>query len=513
MTNPPFFPGTRLAAYLRDSGGNEQDLSIERQRNEISAWAAQYGLVISGWYEDAARSGTTTAGRDRFLEMVNTIQPPTAGVVIWEFARLARQYDDITFHIADLRRRGFAVHSIVDNIPNTLEGRLFESFLAYKSAKYSQDLARAVSSGFKRSIEVGHTYPARLPPFGFKKDFSQVGTYRDGRPRLAGRLVHDPESAPSVREIFAARARGATYNEIHHACPVFVHSVSLNRILQNPIYIGTLRFGGQEYPDFCEPIVSVETWDAAQAVNQARSDRFGYNHPRALNSRYTLTGLAFCQRCGAPMYGRTHPGKRIAYYVCRAARVGKHATCRAPFIPQDELEELVLQAVERVALDPARLAPLLQTADATHREHLQDAHARIQRLRASLQETARQIRHIMAAIKDAGHSPSLLAELQQLEKTQADQQARLTKAEADSIALKLDISPGELEQALVVLKKTLRSSPAERVIVLRGIVVSVHAERIGGSPLRHRKGTIVGTVKLRLPLLADENILDVSLGE
>ena len=147
-------------------------------------------------------------------------------------------------------------------------------------------------------------------------------------------------------------------------------------------------------------------------------------------------------------------------------------------------------------------------------EDKQDAAEYIRlRLRLGLQETARQIRQIMAAIKDAGHSQALLAELQQLEKSQADQQARLAQAEADATALKLDISPGELEQALVVLKKTLRSSPAERVIVLRGIVVSVHAERIGGSPLRHRKGTIIGTVRLRLPLLADENILDVSLGE
>ena len=179
MTNPPFFPGTRLAAYLRDSGGNEQDLSIERQRNEISAWAAQYGLVISGWYEDAARSGTTTAGRDRFLEMVNTIQPPTAGVVIWEFARLARQYDDITFHIADLRRRGFAVHSIVDNIPNTLEGRLFESFLASyfaegftNSCVYAQSTAQPKLEAADRGYGIWQAFP---------RDDQAVSIIQDGR--------------------------------------------------------------------------------------------------------------------------------------------------------------------------------------------------------------------------------------------------------------------------------------------------------------------------------------------
>ena len=514
MTTSPFPPGTRLAAYLRDSGGNEQDLSIDRQRMEISTWAVANELIIfpDDWYEDAARSGTSTAGRDRFLELVANIQKPIAGVVIWEFARLARQYDDITFHIADLRRRGFAVHSIVDNIPDTLEGRLFESFLAYKSAKYSQDLGKAVSSGFRRSIEVGHTYPNRLAPFGYKKEFSQVGTYRDGRPRMAGRLVQDPETAPFVQPIFEARSKGHTYNEIHHAYPVFAHSVSLNRILQNPIYLGTLRFGGVEYPGFCEPLVSTETWSAAQTVNQARASRYGYDHPRVLRSRFVLTGLVRCARCGAPMNGRTQPGKRIDYYVCRAARVGKHATCRAPSIPKEELEEKVYQVIERTALNPARLLPLLQTDHEAFQEHLKDARNHAGRLRSSLQETDRQIRQIMAAIRDAGHSQALLDELRKLEKTKAEQQAELAKAENTSRAQQ-DIHPAELENALAILKDKLRGAPADRATVLRGIVVEVHAERIGGSPMRHRKGSITGTVKLRLPLLNDENILDIALGE
>lgn len=514
MTNFPFTPGTRLAAYLRDSGGNEQDLSLDRQRLEISAWAAEHELIISpvDWYEDAARSGTTTAGRERFLAMVSTIQKPIAGVVIWEFARLARQFDDTMYYLADLRHRGFVVHAITDNIPDTLEGRLFESFLAYKSAKYSLDLGKAVKSGFRRSIEVGHTYPNRMAPIGYKKEFFQVGTFRDGRPRMAGRLIQDPDTAPLVRAAFEARAEGRTYTEIHHDFPIVTHSVSLHRILNNSIYTGTLRFGGQEYPGFCEPLVSTETWSAAQAVNQARSSRFGYNHPRALRSQFALTGLVRCARCGAPMNGRTAPDRKINHYVCREARVGKHATCHAPGIPREELEQLVFQSIEETALNPAWMTPLLQDAndDLPERSHLyQD---QVKYLHTSLKEIGRQVRQIMAAIRDAGHSRLLLDELQRLESLQTKQQANLTEVESAAPSI-LELRPGELEKVLAVLRDKLRSAPADRAKVLRGIVVEVKAERIGGSPIRHRKGTITGKVKLRLPLLGGENLMDVDLGK
>jgi site-specific DNA recombinase len=500
---------------LRDSGGNEQDLSLDRQRLEISAWAAANELIISSadWYADEARSGTTTAGREHFLAMIQNIQKPIAGVVIWEFARLARQFDDTMYYLADLRHRGFAVHAITDNIPDTLEGRLFESFLAYKSAKYSQDLGKAVKSGFRRSIEVGHTYPNRMAPIGYKKEFFQVGTYRDGRPRMAGRLIPDPETAPLVRAVFEARAQGRTYNEIHHDFPIVTHSVSLHRILVNSIYTGILRFGGQDYPGFCEPLVSVETWSAAQAVNQVRRGRFGYDHPRALHSRFALTGLLRCARCGAPMNGRTAaPDRKIDSYVCRAARVGLHAVCHAPGIPREELEQVVLQAIEETALNPARMAPLLQESDADLQERIQEHQMRIKLLRLDLQKIGRHINKIMAAIRDAGHSRLLLEELQRLETSQITQQADLVAVEA-APPVPLDIRPDELKKALGILKNKLNAAPEERATVLRALVFEVRVERIGGSPIRHRKGIITGTVKLRLPLLNDEIIENVALGE
>jgi septal ring factor EnvC (AmiA/AmiB activator) len=156
------------------------------------------------------------------------------------------------------------------------------------------------------------------------------------------------------------------------------------------------------------------------------------------------------------------------------------------------------------------MAPLLQGADDDLEERLHAHKTRVKRLRSSLQESGRQVRQIMAAIRDAGHSRALLDELQRLESLQSNMQIELTAAEASPPA-PFELRPGELEKALAVLKDKLRGASADRATVLRGLVVEIRAERVGGSPIRHRKGNITGTIKLRLPLLDDEQIEDVSL--
>ena len=41
--NTPFPPGALVAGYFRDSGGDEQDLSVERQIGEFRRWLVQLG--------------------------------------------------------------------------------------------------------------------------------------------------------------------------------------------------------------------------------------------------------------------------------------------------------------------------------------------------------------------------------------------------------------------------------------------------------------------------------------
>lgn len=508
----PFPPGSRLVAYCRDSGGREQDVSVDRQKAEISAWAREHALAITRWFEDRARSGGSTQRRDAFLELNDYLSEPRSdisGVVIWEYARFARQFDDAVFYVASLRRLGFAVYSITDAIPDTLEGRLLESILAWKNAKYREDLSRAVRSGMRLVVSSFKGYPNRTPPIGYRKEFVTIGTRRDGTPHRTAHLVPDPETAPLVQQAFDLRASGATYSEIHNRLHLTAWHISLNRILSNPIYTGTLKFGGNEYPGFCTPLVSAETFARAQSINALRARRFGTHHPRRARSRFILTGLLTCGLCGAPMNGRVvkRAGQKDAlYYVCRKTSSGKAATCRAPSLPKDQIETLVLEVVEKHLLHPELRRALL--ARALKRKRPAPRDLSLKKQKAELAKLDSELRRLVAAIRDSGHSRALLDELAALETRRDALAAQIDSASrADSIRIGAVPNASAIRDTLALLADKLRSSdPTDQTTVLRGLVSDLTAQREGGSATRHRGGPITGEITLLLPV-SDEKLI------
>lgn len=63
-------PGSIVDTYLPDSGGENQDRSVQRQLEVIKLYCAQYGLTLHHVYADAAKSSGTTAGRDEFDRLI-----------------------------------------------------------------------------------------------------------------------------------------------------------------------------------------------------------------------------------------------------------------------------------------------------------------------------------------------------------------------------------------------------------------------------------------------------------
>jgi DNA invertase Pin-like site-specific DNA recombinase len=67
----PFQPGDLVVAYLRDSGHEDQELSVEQQEAAIRAWCDDQQLILTRLFIDAAAPGSSTGGRGQFLEMIS----------------------------------------------------------------------------------------------------------------------------------------------------------------------------------------------------------------------------------------------------------------------------------------------------------------------------------------------------------------------------------------------------------------------------------------------------------
>lgn len=384
MNNNPFPPGAFVVAYVRDSGGEEQDQSVLQQETSIRAFCLEQSLILTQVFRDVARPGSSTVGRDGFQAMMAHFRhgATEAGLVVWSYSRFARSVDDSTFYRADLRRRGYVLHSLSDSIPEGNIGRLFEAIIDWKSAVFLEDLSRDVKRGLADLVSRYGAVPG-TPPRGFTRQPVEIGSRRDGHAHVVHRWIPDPELAPVVRQAFEMLLSGSSLKEIQAATRLYGSVNSFKTFYTNPLYKGRLEFGELVIDDYCEPVVPPETWDMAQAILARRAQRrhlAGDNpqHPRRNGRTYLLSGILYCARCGSPMFGMTTGGKARHVpnerYTC--SRASRNHDCDAKSIPRIFVDELVIRTIREQILDPVNLADrqdILLQLEGQRQEELEQA--------------------------------------------------------------------------------------------------------------------------------------------
>lgn len=427
----PFPPGSRVAFYSRDSGGDDQDLSIQRQVNEFTRWCEAHKLIPGEIFADEARPGSSVVGRAEFLRMVRHFRSgavPEVGLVVWRFSRFGRNASDRKYYKADIRRRGYLIHSLSDQIPGDRFGKLIEDVLDWKDEYFLEELAEEVSSGLRNIVETYGAVPG-TPPRGFMRQPVNVGTRRDGSPHILHRWAPDPAMSDLVRRAFHMLVRGGTLREIHLATGLYSGVNSYTTFFRNPLYKGELRYKDLTIADYCEPIVEPEIWDRAQRILDVRtlrrhtaSKKVPGLHPRRVASPWLLSGLARCARCDAPLNG--HVIGRRTYYTCSAAK--RRRDCDAPKIPAEHLEQLVTGQVRMLLEDERTLSALQDERLRAYVDATDQLPARQAELETRLANLRRQITNLTNAIAEHGHSPALLGQLTALEVQEYELKDELT---------------------------------------------------------------------------------------
>ena len=433
MTAPPSSlpPGSKVFAYIRDSGGTDQELSTARQIKEITRWASEYQIVITQFFTDEARSGRTMRKREQLAIMLEQLRGGVEerGVVVWSYDRFARNAAHSQLCRSEIRSLGYVFHSLTDYIPEGSEAIIFEAFKDYVAEQFSVRLSVNVKSGLRAVLEKYKAMPG-FPPRGFMREPIEIGVHRNGKPRIVNKWIPDPDLVPTVRLAFEMRARGGTLKQIMDATRLFSAINSFTTFFTNRLYMGILEYGDLVIDDYCDPIVPPEVWRKAQEVGAARAKINQDNNPRRIASRFIFSGLVYCQHCGSPLNGHVieKAGKpRREYYIC--SRKARRRDCPAREIPARPLEGAILKHLEDIALDIERLL-IFQTRVMEHYQRISDKSAgEKRRLRRELTQQTRKVDHLVDAIADRGHSVALLE--------------RLHKAEVEKAALKKELE--ELE--------------------------------------------------------------------
>jgi len=161
--------GSICWAYLRDSGGPSQDRSVDQQKTEIEQYCQRHNLTLALVFSDIARSGGSTTDRDQFNAMVDATTQKSArpaGLLIWNYARFARDLDDSQYYKATLRKRGIIIHSITDPIPEGAYGQVVEIIIDIANQEKKRQTSRDAQRGLRQLVEQYRCVPG-TPPRGF----------------------------------------------------------------------------------------------------------------------------------------------------------------------------------------------------------------------------------------------------------------------------------------------------------------------------------------------------------
>ena len=331
-------PGSMVWAYLRDSGGDGQEQSVPQQKAEIQAFCRRHNLLLGHIFADVARSGGSVIGRDAFNDLVDMVKDPNLrprGLLLWNFARFARELDDSSYYKALIRKQGVAIHSLTDPIPDGAYGRVVEVIIDItneeKRRQTSRDVKRSLAALVRRGYASGG-----FPPQGYQAEEVIVGTKRDGKPRKVSRWVLHPELGELARLAWQLRAQGKSYGEIQEATHGLLYNSKSGwpSFFANKTYLGIGKCGDLEIP-----LITRRWWTRppgmqcrkfrerirSRAKRRARSILAGSLHRRCFRGmRCAFTAARLCStpnrtpRKGATLPGRTtcagknHAGAGIA---------------------------------------------------------------------------------------------------------------------------------------------------------------------------------------------------------
>ena len=99
-------------------------------------------------------------------------------------------------------------------------------------------------------------------------------------------------------------------------------------------------------------------FDQARQVLKSRSPKV--SHPRAVNSRYLLSGLVFCGNCGATMIGSAAKSSSHFYYACQNYTKRGKKSCDAKLANKDKIETFVIAKIRENILTEKNLIELVR---------------------------------------------------------------------------------------------------------------------------------------------------------
>ena len=365
----------RVYVYLRLSVDKEDGKaqSIDAQRTAARGYAKTHGMRIVGEFVDAGLSGQNDRRPEfrRMVQQATSGERPVDAVIMYMFSRIARNMRLFFNTIGDLEDAGVEVISITEDFGQGRGKRLGRAISAMIAEQQAVDSAILTRKSRRENARQGF-YNGGPVAFGYR---TYVARQDGEKSRMKLEIV--PEEQALVRQIFdwADQGRGGrwivrTLNERgDNLRGAWFSNSNLSGILARELYTGVYRDRTAnddgvvpEIEDMivvqCPAIIERDQFERVAASRAERNPRKTAPHVAAGTT--LLTGLAICGMpgCTSGLTVRTGKSGQYAYYTCNA-RVNRGGGCGCPSIRREQLDNAVLDLIERELLARDRLRALL----------------------------------------------------------------------------------------------------------------------------------------------------------
>ncbi|HEY1068090.1 MAG TPA: recombinase family protein, partial [Pirellulales bacterium] len=245
--------------YVRMSSDLQNPRSLDQQFEAIDAAVKRRGLThwrCVGDYPDDAQSGRYVWRRPQFKKMIADM---TSGrcrakvIIVHSTDRLGRTEQLTAIRAKLFREHGIVVLTVDSGLedPLSVSGQAFAFVETLRSTGENRARAEKVLLGKMDLVSQGY-WGGGPPPLGFElEEATDVVAYRGRNRRRPSKLKVDLRTSPIVVRIFELAHQGVGQDGIavllneDQDVPADLkpfHGATIGRILDNPIYSGTLRW-------------------------------------------------------------------------------------------------------------------------------------------------------------------------------------------------------------------------------------------------------------------------------
>lgn len=465
----------RVHAYIRYSSVMQDDgFSVEYQIAEINDYCKRNGWTLEKIHIDQALTAKQVAGRESFFSLLNCIVNEEVDIVIvYKMNRMFRNAEESHVYRKKFKQHGARIVSVTEPIDEqTSAGRLTANMLANLDQYQSEIIADFVRSSLREMTRQGY-YIGGYIPLGYTLIEEAHGKKKRKRYQiLESEAVH-------VRKCFELYADGFSLLYILHYLQdagikgrrgKSIGRTTLRRLLQNDMYIGTLRFVTDGYDDLIvenaiPAIIDHDVWDRVQSRHQANKPVT----PRKHRELYPLTGKITCGYCGEHFFGISckvyksdGSPHRYKYYVC--SKRGSAHKCSPKRIRKELLESLAISAIKQHILNDDVIKEIAQKTASVSNNTPNTTAAEIKAIKQRITQLDETIDLFIEMRRKNEMSPELIKRKSDAAESEIKKlQSELIRLEQ---SIKTAITPDQVES---YLRNMMKNADSDDMDVLKSI--------------------------------------------